>query len=250
MFNAIREDRSINRRRQAGAAMLSFLGLLSLGGASLLSGGQLVEVLDVDHVELVFTEFDDMAPPPPPKGVEQASVQEKEPETEPQVEPEPEPEPEPDLEPQIVPDPDPDPAPAVVELTGPVGDPDGHELGVEGGDPLLGKPGGQLNGTGTSLEPGGEGVKTVSPSAVRARRQVSPVYPAAARELGLEGSCSLRFQVDAKGRVSSVDVVSCPTAFQTSALEAAHKWSFYPYKDSSGTKHPASFVLRLEFRLE
>ncbi len=232
--------------------MLSFLGLLSLGGASLLSGGQLVEVLDVDHVELMFTEFEDMAPPPPPKGVENGSAQEKEPETEPQVEPEPEPEPE--VEPEVEPEPEaqtePEPEPVVVDLTGPAGDPEGHELGVEGGDPDKGKPGGKLGGTGTSLEPGGTGLKMVSPNQVRARRQVAPVYPAAAKELGLEGSCSLRFQVDAKGKVSSVDVVSCPTAFQDAALEAAHKWSFYPYKDSSGTKHPASFVLRLEFRLE
>ena len=247
MFQAIRRDRTQNHRRQAGAAMLSFLGLLSLGGASLLSGGQLVEVLDVDHVELMFTDFDDMAPPPPPKGVEKASMQEKEPEPEPEVEPDPDPEVEPDPEPQI--EPEPQTAPTVVDLSGPEGDPEGHELGEKGGDPK-GKPGGELGGTGTSLEPGGKGVKTVSPNDVRARRQVAPSYPPAARELGIEGSCSLRFQVDAKGRVSSVDVVSCPTAFRDSALEAAYKWSFYPYKDSSGTKHPASFVLRLEFRLE
>ncbi|MFT5587706.1 MAG: protein TonB [Cognaticolwellia sp.] len=246
MFQAIREDRTINHRRQAGAAMLSFLGLVSLAGVSLLSGGQLVEELDAEHVSLVFTEFDDMAPPPPPKGVENGAAQETEPET--QVEPEPEPQAEPD--PEVDPDPEPDPAPVVADLTGPAGDPDGHELGVEGGDSIKGKPGGQIGGTGASTVPGGTGVKTVSASQVRARRQVAPVYPAAAKELGLEGSCSLRFQVDAKGRVSSVNVVSCPTAFQSAALTAAQKWTFYPYKDSSGAKHAASFVLRLEFRLD
>jgi protein TonB len=246
VFEAIRKDRTSNRERQAGAAMLSFLGLLSVAGFSLLSGGQLVEELDVEHVNLVFAEFDDMAPPPPPKGVENGA-----PETpEPQDEPEPEPEPEPDPEPEVDPAPEPQVEPVVADLSGPEGDPAGHELGVEGGDAILGKPGGQLGGTGTSTVPGGKGVKTVSASQVRARRQVAPVYPSAAKELGIEGSCSLRFQVDAKGRVSSVNVVSCPTAFQASALEAAQKWTFYPYKDSSGAKHPASFVLRLEFRLE
>ena len=246
MFQAIREDRTIHHRRQAGAAMLSFLGLVSLAGLSLLSGGQLVEQLDAEHVSLVFTELEDMAPPPPPRGVENGVVQETDPE--PQVEPEPEPQVEPN--PELDPDPEPQVAPVVADLTGPIGDPEGHKLGVEGGDPNLGKPGGQLGGTGTSTEPGGRGVKTVPASQVRARRQVAPVYPAAAKELGLEGSCSLRFQVDAKGRVSSVKVVSCPTAFQTAALTAAQKWTFYPYKDSSGAKHAASFVLRLEFRLD
>ncbi len=246
MFQAIRKDRTLNHRRQAGAAMLSFLGLVSLAGGSLLSGGQLVEELDAEHVSLVFTELDDMAPPPPPKGVENGTAKETEPEA--QVEPDPVSQVDPN--PELDPDPEPQLPLVVADLTGPVGDPEGHALGVEGGDATQGKPGGQIGGTGTSTDRGGMGLKTVSASQVRARRQVAPVYPAAAKELGLEGSCSLRFQVDAKGRVSTVKVVSCPTAFQSAALTAAQKWTFYPYKDSSGTKHAASFVLRLEFQLD
>lgn len=246
MFQSIRHERRRNRNRQAGAAMLSFLALLSLGGASLLSGGQAVEVLDVAHIELVFDELADMAPPPPPLGVENGAT-----EPEPQRTPEPEPEvdSEPDPEPQPEVDPEPEPAsPATADL-GPAGDPEGHKDSQKGGV-KDGTVGGTPGGTGTRLTPGGAGTKTVSGNDLRVKRQVQPKYPAAAKELGIEGSCSLRFWVDARGRVSSVDVVSCPTAFQDAALTAAEKWSFYPYKDSSGTKHAASFVLRLEFRLE
>lgn len=67
----------------------------------------------------------------------------------------------------------------------------------------------------------------------RARFQMSPQYPAAARSDGRDGEVTVEFVVDEQGRVLSPRVVSSTDAvFDGPALQAIAKWRFEP-----GTVH-------------
>ena len=66
MFQTIGRARQVNRHRQLGAGMLAVLLLMTATGFSALSGGQEVELLDIESVKVEFIEISDDAPPPPP----------------------------------------------------------------------------------------------------------------------------------------------------------------------------------------
>ncbi|MED5371660.1 MAG: TonB family protein [Myxococcota bacterium] len=256
MFDHLGQPAPRNRKRQAGAAMLSVLALLALGSASLMSGSQLVEHIPVQAVQVDFDELADLPapPPPPPKlGVEDGS---EAPDTVSPTAPDPvAPTPEPDPAPADEDTLTPTPAPAMAALDTPpkgtpdgtlMGDPDGEAGGVFGGT-KGGVTNGVLCGSGQDC--------TAAPTAVHASqltptRQVAPQYPASARELGLEGDCSVRMFVDERGRVTQVRVERCPVAFQDAAVKAASQWRFRPYKDVDGTRKAATFVLTLRFTLQ
>jgi TonB family protein len=59
----------------------------------------------------------------------------------------------------------------------------------------------------------------------------------------------VRFTVNEKGVPTDVTADNCPKIFQQSALEAAWKWRFYPYKDN-GVAQSATFVLDILFKLK
>ncbi|MED5371198.1 MAG: hypothetical protein VX899_09305, partial [Myxococcota bacterium] len=56
MFDSVGRARKVNRKRQTGAAMMSVLLLLTVASTSLLTGGQIVEELESEAVEIEFME--------------------------------------------------------------------------------------------------------------------------------------------------------------------------------------------------
>jgi protein TonB len=64
-------------------------------------------------------------------------------------------------------------------------------------------------------------------------RRVDPVYPAAARREGQEGTVHLRLEIKPDGRVGKVDVVTS-SGFQLlddAAVAAARKWRYEPARE-------------------
>lgn len=109
---------------------------------------------------------------------------------------------------------------------------------------------GEGEGEGSSEGPGpGSGPVEVSASAIKVKRRVDPVFPETARQLGIsDAHCRVRLTVNARGEPTAVDIVSCASAFQPSALDAAWKWRFYPLR-VAGVAQPATFVLGIHYQL-
>ena len=59
-------------------------------------------------------------------------------------------------------------------------------------------------------------------------KQVAPEYPRGAERRSLEGTVDLAFEVNASGRIESVEVVgaSMPGVFDSAAIEAVEQWEF------------------------
>jgi TonB family protein len=65
--------------------------------------------------------------------------------------------------------------------------------------------------------------------------KVSPVYPEAARRLGIEGSVVLEVAIDAAGRVREVEVVrGLPYGLSEAAVEAVRRWQYRAARGPSG----------------
>lgn len=86
------------------------------------------------------------------------------------------------------------------------------------------------------------GPREVHGSPVQVRRPVSPRYPAAARELGLEGRCTLRLTIDPRGAPTEVVVEDCPAPFAPAAPSAPAAgasspcgWTGWPCPPPSGS---------------
>jgi TonB family protein len=66
-------------------------------------------------------------------------------------------------------------------------------------------------------------------SPIALRQVVNPIYPDALKAQRLDGSATLRCQVDRDGNVSAVEVVSATNpAFGQAAVEAVRQWKFTP----------------------
>lgn len=75
----------------------------------------------------------------------------------------------------------------------------------------------------------------------RAKVQVSPDYPFAMRQAGIEGSVNIEFDVDATGRVVSARVLSSTQRdFEDAAVRAVLKWRFEP-----GRRHGKAVPFRM-----
>ena len=97
---------------------------------------------------------------------------------------------------------------------------------------------------------GGTGVRAVHWTEVRPKKRVDPKTPRAAVELGLtDERCNVRLFIDEKGSVYDVKTEACPTIYKDSAVSAAWKWKFYPYK-IEGKAQKAQFVLTFRFVLK
>ncbi|MFN2387909.1 MAG: TonB family protein [Thermoanaerobaculia bacterium] len=65
--------------------------------------------------------------------------------------------------------------------------------------------------------------------------KVSPVYPEAARRLGIEGTVVLEVAIDASGRVREVEVVrGLPYGLSEAAVEAVRRWQYRAARGPSG----------------
>jgi len=82
--------------------------------------------------------------------------------------------------------------------------------------------------------------------------KVDPVYPAAARQSGLEGTVVLRVEILANGRPGEITVSRSTghTILDEAAIAAVEKWQFVPAKDrSSGRTVACTTTLPVSFRL-
>ena len=57
---------------------------------------------------------------------------------------------------------------------------------------------------------------------------VRPVYPLAARKLGITGVVRMRCRIDLKGRVRDIEVLSGPEILRSAALVAVRQWIYKP----------------------
>jgi periplasmic protein TonB len=241
MFDTVGKVKKQDRGRQAGSLLVS----LSVGGglvAAMFFVGQKVveEVVKQDEAVEVFYNAEAPPPPPPPPPPPAGKKKTKPKDPDPEPDPEPDPDPEPEELPEIIPD-----EPEVEsDIAGEEG---GEEGGVEGGV-VGGVVGGEIGGViGGVL--GGTGVKAVHWSKVKAKRQVSPKFPEAAKALNLkEERCQVRFFIDEKGKPYEVVIEKCPVVFHASVKEAAYKWRFFPMKDK-GKAVKSQFVLSILFKL-
>ncbi|WP_290436088.1 energy transducer TonB [Aeromonas caviae] len=80
-------------------------------------------------------------------------------------------------------------------------------------------------------------------------QRVEPVYPYRAQQAGIEGSVTLRFSVDADGRVQDVEVVEAKPKrqFERAAIQAINKWRYQP---RPGATDKLVQVITLKFKLE
>ena len=78
-----------------------------------------------------------------------------------------------------------------------------------------------------------------------------PVYPAAAREAGVEGFVTVRYDVTAEGSVTNARVLEAVPAgaFETAALAAIAQWRFRPPAVDGRNVPLPGRVSTLEFRL-
>ncbi|MBS4689730.1 energy transducer TonB [Aeromonas sobria] len=80
-------------------------------------------------------------------------------------------------------------------------------------------------------------------------QRIEPVYPYRAQQAGIEGAVTLRFSVDAEGRVQDVEVVEAKPKrqFERAAIQAINKWRYQP---RPGASDKLEQVITLKFKLE
>lgn len=80
-------------------------------------------------------------------------------------------------------------------------------------------------------------------------QRVEPVYPYRAQQAGIEGSVTLRFTVDAEGRVQDVEVIEAKPKrqFERAAIQAISKWRYQP---RPGATDKLVQTINLKFKLE
>ena len=130
----------------------------------------------------------------------------------------------------------------------PAGNPAGSGTGTGTGTGTgSGSGSGSGNGSGSgSVE--GRGVPVKPP---RLLREVTPVYPASARNSGATGVVTVRILVGADGSVEDVTVVgsSGNGAMDNSVVTAVNKWRFSPAKDKYGQNARCRVTRAVSFNL-
>lgn len=105
------------------------------------------------------------------------------------------------------------------------------------------------NAGSTSVAGGGSQSGIAAPSILV---KVDPVYPAAARQAGLQGTVLLKIEILANGRPGEISVARSTgyVALDEAAIAAVGKWRFVPAKDlSSGRTVGCITTLPVSFRL-
>ena len=60
-------------------------------------------------------------------------------------------------------------------------------------------------------------------------RRVEPLYPALARQLGIQGGVVIRAVISREGTIEHAEVSSGPELLRSAALEAVRRWKYRPY---------------------
>lgn len=130
----------------------------------------------------------------------------------------------------------------------PAGNPAGSGTGTGTGTGTgSGSGSGSGNGSGNGSGEG-RGVPVKPP---RLLREVAPVYPASARNIGATGVVTVRILVGADGSVEDVTVVgsSGNGAMDNSVVTAVNKWRFSPAKDKYGQNARCRVTRAVSFNL-
>lgn len=249
MFTAARADAPTDRRRSATALLLSLALNASIGGVLFSMRAEAAPVTAPDaaltYVELTVPRVAAGQAPSPAAPSKQPVRSGAKPLTQQITQP----------VTQLITQPAP-PQLAVVDLnqaaaltvgTGPVtAAPTGLGVG-----PGTGIGDGPRTGQGTGGGPdAADGIREVDFSEMRVRYQFAPRYPegALAQQLG-EAICTVRLDVDTRGRPAAAKVSGCPEAFAVTAKDAAMQWRFAPLMDHR-TAVPGRFVIRFRFHPE
>lgn len=75
-----------------------------------------------------------------------------------------------------------------------------------------------------------------------------PVYPAAARQVGIEGNVVIDGVIDANGRVTKMKVLSGPSLLRNAAMDAVQRWRYQPTL-LDGKAVPVEMNITVEFHL-
>ncbi len=75
---------------------------------------------------------------------------------------------------------------------------------------------------------------------------VIPVYPAMARDTGIEGEVVIDTTIDKTGRVTGAKVISGPSVLRQAALDAVRQWRYEPSK-LNGEPVPVQLTVTLKF---
>jgi len=75
---------------------------------------------------------------------------------------------------------------------------------------------------------------------------VEPVYPAMARNAGIEGDVVIDTAIDQKGNITSARVVSGPPMLRQAALDALRQWKYAPSM-LNGEPVPVQVTVRIKF---
>jgi periplasmic protein TonB len=73
-----------------------------------------------------------------------------------------------------------------------------------------------------------------------------PVYPAMARDAGIEGDVVIDTTIDKTGKVTATKVVSGPPMLRQAALEALRQWKYEPSK-LNGEPVPVQMIVMIKF---
>jgi len=73
-----------------------------------------------------------------------------------------------------------------------------------------------------------------------------PVYPAVARDAGIEGDVVIDTTIDKTGKVTAMKVVSGPPMLRQAALEALRQWKYEPSK-LNGEPVPIQMTVTIRF---
>ncbi len=80
--------------------------------------------------------------------------------------------------------------------------------------------------------------------------RVPPQYPRRASERGVEGSCDMRFDIEADGSTSNVRADCTSPLFERAAINAVQRWKYQPrVVDGQAVRRPNGGFTKLDFEL-
>lgn len=79
-----------------------------------------------------------------------------------------------------------------------------------------------------------DGIETIAPAPPPLDVRVEPAYPRAELSRGVQGDCTVRYDILASGVTANLSVMSCDSrGFERSSLEAVAQWRHAAYRDQA-----------------
>ena len=80
-------------------------------------------------------------------------------------------------------------------------------------------------------------------------RDVAPVYPAAAKEAGVQGVVLVEVTLGCSGKIIDARVLRSIPQLDSAALETVRQWEYQPVVDDRGVRREIVMALTVNFRL-